>query len=181
MKEMKSIKLYNSLIEKLNTYETKLLGKYGGYISCKKGCSDCCVLESVFAIEAYIIYSSRIDTEVISKSNKKETCVFLKDKSCAIYPVRPVICRTHGYPVLIDSKIDMCHKNFQDIKSIDSESILDLENVNKAIASINIIFLKEQREQEDTCEKIFLKERITLKELQEFMILHSPPWRGGIA
>jgi len=170
MKKIKSIKLYNSLIEKLNNYEIKLLQRYGGYISCKKGCSDCCVLESVFAIEAYMIRSSPIDTGVISKSNKKKSCVFLKDKSCAIYPVRPVICRTHGYPVLIDSKIDMCPKNFKDIKSIDSESILDIENVNKAIASINIIFLSEQREQKDTCEKFFLKERITLKELKEFIL-----------
>ena len=173
MKKIKSIKLYNSLIEKLNNYETKLLGKYGGSICCKRGCSDCCILESVFSIEAYMIYSSRIDVKILSKlsaSNKqKETCIFLKDKSCAIYPVRPVICRTHGYPVFIDGRTDMCPENFKDIKSIDSESILDLENVNKAIASINIIFLSEQREQKDPREKIFLKERITLSELKDLM------------
>jgi len=163
---MKSIKLYNSLIEKLNNYEAKLLQRYCASINCKKGCSDCCTLESVFSIEAYMIYSHQLNA-IISESytsHKKGTCVFLKDKACTIYPVRPVICRTHGYPVLIDEKIDMCPKNFQDIKSIDSEYILDLENVNNAIASINIIFLRE------TNEKFFMKERITLKELRDFML-----------
>ena len=165
MKEMKSIKLYNSLIEKLKYYEMKLLQRYGASINCKKGCSDCCILESVFSIEAYMIYSHLTDT-IISESytsHKRETCVFLNNKICIIYPVRPVICRTHGYPVLIDGKIDMCLKNFKDTKSIDSEYILDLENVNNAIASINIIFLRE------TNEKFFLKERITLKELKDFI------------
>jgi Fe-S-cluster containining protein len=170
MKEIKSIKLYNSLIEKLKHYETKLVRKYGESINCKKGCSDCCTLESIFSIEAYMIYSSQIDARVISESyisnKREEACVFLKDKSCAIYPVRPVICRTHGYPVLIDGKVDMCHKNFQNIKSIDSEYILDLENLNNAIASINIIFQKEQREID---EKFFLKERISLMELKNLM------------
>ena len=168
MKKIKSIKLYNSLIEKLNNYEMKLLQKYGGSINCKKGCSDCCILESVFSIEAYMIYSYLLEAKIIpivyTSNKKKDKCIFLKDKTCAIYNTRPVICRTHGYPVLIDERIDMCPKNFNDIQSIASEVILDLENVNNVIASINIIFQKEIKE------NFFLKERITFKELNDFMI-----------
>jgi Fe-S-cluster containining protein len=171
MKEMKSIALYNSLIEKLEYHEIKLLQRYGNLINCKRGCSACCILESVFPIEAYAIYSSPISKEIISKSYTsnesdkiEKTCVFLKDEICTIYPVRPVICRTHGYPVFVEGKVDMCPENFKDIKSIDSEYILDLKNVNNAIASINIIFKKE------IDEKFFGSLRISLKELKDFML-----------
>jgi len=165
MKEMKSIKLYNELIEKLNSYETKLLQRYAGSINCKKGCSDCCMLESVFSIEAYMIYDYAIDAGIIPESftsdKREDNCIFLKDKSCAIYPVRPVICRTHGYPIFTEGRVDICPENFKEISSIDSEYILDLENVNNAIASINIIFQKE------IDEEFFESPRISLKELKD--------------
>ena len=171
MKEMKSIKLYNSLIEKLNNYETKLLQKYGGSINCKNGCSHCCILESVCSIEAYMIYSSatlgRIISESFTSPVREDRCIFLKDNSCAIYPVRPVICRTHGYPLFTDGGIDTCPENFKDIKSIDSEYILDLKNVNDAIASINIIFQKEIEE------GFFSNTRIKLEELSAFMLVRN--------
>jgi Fe-S-cluster containining protein len=169
MNEMKSIQLYNSLIEKLDAHETKLFQKYGEFISCKKGCSACCILESVFPVDAFVIYnaiiSGEIDHEFLLFEETPERCVFLKDSLCSIYSARPVICRTHGYPVLVDGKADFCPENFKGLKSIDSEYILDLENLNKALASINIIFQREIEEDE-----LFLKERITLKELKEFAL-----------
>jgi len=168
MNEMKSIQLYKSLIEKLDAHEAKLLHKYGEFISCKKGCSECCILESVFPVDAFIIYSAiasgSIDHESLSFQETPGKCVFLKEGLCSIYSARPVICRTHGYPVFVQGKTDFCPENFKNLKTIDSEYILDLENLNKALASINIIF---QREIEH---ELFLKERITLKELKEFTL-----------
>jgi Fe-S-cluster containining protein len=169
MNEMKSIQLYNSLIEKLDAHEEKLLKRYSEFISCEKGCSACCILESVFPVDAFIIYSAvasgKIDPELLHFKETPQKCVFLNEGLCSIYSARPVICRTHGYPVLVDGKADFCPENFKDLNSIDSEYILDLENLNRALASINIIFQKEVEEDE-----IFLKERITLKELKEFIL-----------
>jgi len=166
---MKSMQLYKSLIEKLDTHEAKLLQKYGEYVRCTKGCSECCILESVFPVDAYVIYkaitSGEIDSNSLSFDETPGRCVFLKNDLCSIYSARPVICRTHGYPVLVDGKADFCPENFKNLKTIDSEYILDLENLNRALASINIIF---QREIET--DEIFLKERITLKELKEFSL-----------
>lgn len=168
MNEMKSIQLYGSLIEKLDAHEKKLILKYGDHISCKMGCSACCILESVFPVDAYIIYcaiaSGEIDIKSLTFQEAPEKCVFLRDGLCSVYSARPVICRTHGYPVLVEGKADFCPENFSGVASIDSEYILDLENLNRAIASINIIF---QREIDD---EFFLKERITLKELKEFTL-----------
>jgi len=168
MNELKSFQLHNSLIEKLDAHEIKLQQKYGEYISCTKGCCECCILESVFPVDAFVIYrafaSGELDPKTIAFDEIPGECVFLKQGLCSIYSARPVICRTHGYPVLVDGKADFCPENFKSLKSIDSEYILDLENLNKALASINIIF---QREIDD---KFFLKERITLKELKVLIL-----------
>lgn len=169
MSEMKSIQLYKSLTEKLDAHEVKVLNKYNEHISCRKGCADCCILESVFPVDAYVIFnafsSGEISVNTISFDETAGRCVFLDSGVCSIYSVRPVICRTHGYPVFVEGRTDFCPENFKELKSLDSEFILDLENLNKALASINIIFQREIEEGE-----IFLKERISLKELKGYIV-----------
>lgn len=167
MSEMKSLQLYGMLIGKLDAHEEKLLRKYSEHIACEKGCASCCILETVFPVDAFLIYSTvasgRISPESLIFEPTEGRCVFLKDGLCSVYSARPVICRTHGYPVIVDGKVDFCPENFKNIKSIDSENILDLENLNRALASINIIF---QRETENN---FFQKDRIILKELKEYI------------
>ncbi|PKL18143.1 MAG: hypothetical protein CVV49_07360 [Spirochaetae bacterium HGW-Spirochaetae-5] len=169
MNEMKSIQLYKSLTEKLDAHEVKVLNKYNVHIRCRKGCADCCILESVFPVDAYVIYNAVLSGDILRENlGFDETpgrCVFLDKGLCSIYNVRPVICRTHGYPVFVEGRTDFCPENFKDLKSLDSEFILDLENLNKALASINIIFQREIEEGE-----IFLKERITLRELKGYIL-----------
>ena len=170
MKKWRFNHLYSSLIANIESYEARLLDKYGGCISCSKGCSSCCILESVFPVEAYIISSSLIDNSSRELSLFTETpgkCVFLKDSCCSIYSLRPVICRTHGYPVFIDGKTDFCPENFQDLSSIGSEYVIDLENLNNTLASINIIFRGEVRD------KFFLQERISMKDLKKYIVRHG--------
>ncbi len=167
MDEMKSIKLYNSMIEKLDLHEAKLLGKYGEHIHCERGCNSCCILESVFPVDAFVIYnyfvSGRINVESLSFDEIPGRCVFVKDGACSVYSARPVICRTHGYPVFVDGRADFCPDNFISLKTIDSEYILDLENLNKAIATINILFQREIHIE------FFLRERVPLEELKDFI------------
>jgi len=168
MNEMKSVQLYGSLIKKLDAHEAALLQKYGRHINCRKGCSACCILEGVFPVDAFAIYSAAMSGAIPAESlyfnETPGRCVFLKNGLCSVYSARPVICRTHGYPVFVDGKADFCPENFKELETIDSENILDLENLNRALASINIIFRKE------TDNDFFQKERITLKELKEFIL-----------
>lgn len=168
MDEMKSIVLYNSMIEKLDHHESKLIARYGEHIHCAKGCSSCCILESVFPVDAFMIYSAflagMMNAGSLSFDETAGRCVFLNGTVCSVYSARPVICRTHGYPVLIDGKVDFCPENFKAVRSIDSEYILDLENLNKAVATINILFQRE------IDEEFFLRERISLDELKEYIL-----------
>jgi len=167
MPYFKSMELYSQLVEKINQYEAKLLEKYSSDIVCRRGCDICCILESVFPVEAFVIYESIRSGEVMPGDlsyNSPGRCVFLKEGICSIYTVRPVICRTHGYPVYVEGKVDFCPENFKERSSIDSEYILNLDNLNSALASINLIFSGENSDD------FFKRERIPLKELAEFVI-----------
>ncbi len=88
---MKSIENYIKVIEYLDNFEAKLLSKYRSEITCSKNCSDCCILKTVFPIEAYYIYTNNQSVEVaVMETNH---CEFLKDNSCQIYAYRTIISR----------------------------------------------------------------------------------------
>jgi Fe-S-cluster containining protein len=91
-------------------------------IPCKKGCDECCHIHtSCFNSEMDVImnyikaYSIEVDRTALELkasldqlaldkgpdfwlehvTYENRACVFLKDGSCQIYPVRPLVCRTH--------------------------------------------------------------------------------------
>jgi hypothetical protein len=79
------------------------------------------------------------------------SCPFLHQSECLIYERRPIICRTHGYPILVDGKVDYCPVNFKsstdDEKgstlTLHSDDILNLQGINDALCIANKQFLKQ--------------------------------------
>lgn len=132
--------LYADLLTTCDRFSARLIERYHEEIACRAGCAKCCILKTVFPVEAYNIkkYISQNGLAVKNQTAvNNDRCLFLKDDLCLIYPVRPVICRTHGSPILIEGKIDYCPENFKGISTIESENILDLDKVNSALAVIN--------------------------------------------
>jgi Fe-S-cluster containining protein len=72
-----------------------------------------------------------------------DRCPLLLDDRCLLYDARPVICRTHGYPLLVEGRVDHCPKNFTSLRTIESNLILDLDAINTILAGVNIAFMKE--------------------------------------
>jgi hypothetical protein len=70
---------------------------------CRQGCSDCCRPLSVLPLEAFSITSCCEVGGVGSGTltSNPRSCPFLTtDDVCAIYPARPFLCRTRGFPIL---------------------------------------------------------------------------------
>jgi len=157
---LKSIELYMQLTAKIEAFEAKLLAACAPHIKCARGCSACCILESVFPVEAWNIYSTITSGPgsftVRAPGREQGRCVFLSGGECSIYACRPVICRTHGYPIMAEGRVDFCPENFKGVSSIDSGFILDLDALNRALVSINRIFLDENRDEFFTSERIIL-------------------------
>jgi uncharacterized protein len=73
-------------------------------LACKAGCASCCVDGlSVLPVEAALIES----TQFVAPKQREGMCAFLDDNDrCAIYAVRPVMCRTHGLPLKMEARSD---------------------------------------------------------------------------
>nr|NJM03151.1 YkgJ family cysteine cluster protein [Desulfobacula sp.] len=76
---------------------------------------------------------------------EKGTCPLLIDRECVLYPARPIICRTHGYPLYMKKeggiRIDFCPENFTGMASFPKETMLDIEHLNTLLAVINRQFV----------------------------------------
>src|SRR3989339_1823577 len=161
-----TIDAYLALLKQLDTFQKRVLARYGKAIACRRGCSSCCILETVFPIEAWYVEHalgklSNTALQALARQIKKARsgeCVLLVRNQCLIYKQRPIICRTHGLPLIIEGKIDFCDKNFKGVSSLDGQSILDLEKTTMVLAAINLRFLKEKKSATQTSGRVSLRE-----------------------
>lgn len=123
---------------------------------CGPGCEACChVRIGVFAIEAapirdalteLAIRDPQLRTRVRDQADDPahaDRCALLIDGRCAVYDVRPLICRSHGLPIAADPvatsgnslTIDHCPLNFQD-ETPPRASILRLDAVNQPLSML---------------------------------------------
>ena len=120
-------------------------------IHCKSGCDQCCMAISVFPVEFYAI-RAELDQKSISNlpvCQNDEDCRYLVDHRCAIYASRPVICRTHGLPLLYmslegdDYELSCCELNFTDFDPEDfgEENTYPMDRINSELYLINRAFV----------------------------------------
>ncbi|MBF0301883.1 MAG: YkgJ family cysteine cluster protein, partial [Desulfamplus sp.] len=139
---------YRLLIDKVDSWLKNLDTVLASQMQCQPGCSECCKNFTIFPVEACSMHSyikeNKIEISItdhhncrqkhdyseqqeredkknscIAQERKENLCVFLDSNGlCRIYPARPLICRTHGYPIVIktdtENRVDYCPKNFQD-------------------------------------------------------------------
>jgi Fe-S-cluster containining protein len=165
---MKSIEQYWQLVHRLEEKLDATRRRWAEQIACGESCSECCETSfSVFMVESYAIresihrYPAEIRGRILKRCDdylhrrvENGTCPFLEDDLCLIYTYRPIICRTHGFPILVKESnngdgafVDYCHRNFtalEETLSLDRESIIDLNNLNHSLAAINLLFILEK-------------------------------------
>ena len=134
-----------TLQENATGFFEKIAQKHSDKMECKKGCSKCCQTDiSVFEIEAERIeewfYAQELAEqekllELWKTPNQANYCTFLYYDQCTIYEARPLICRTQGLPLYVQSEnvLDYCPLNF---KAADppKEDWLNLERMNTLLA-----------------------------------------------
>jgi len=135
---------YKKLLSAIDELCEKITKNSGGGITCHKGCSSCCETGiSLYPLEAFNIKESGA-AQTLSEGN--ERCIFLENGLCLIYDTRPVICRTHGYPLLYNGaeslELSLCEKNFTSANNIDSSLFIDMEKINTILAALNLEFIR---------------------------------------
>lgn len=166
---------YQSLLDKVDDLCRGIVDRLGEAITCHPGCSSCCLAISVFPVEAVamIAAADRLPKEQLQQLKEHlarwregdECCPLLKDHQCLLYEARPIICRTHGLPILLieadERRIDVCPKNCQGLDHLPGEAVLDLNRLNTLLAAVNALYLREFG--------IRLPERVPIAQLAEML------------
>lgn len=117
-------------------------------LACQPGCTACCRQDlSVTVVEADAVFTwlrahgappqdgSRTVIDGHGRFDELsggQDCSFLAAGGlCGIYPVRPIICRSHGLPLEIGGAVDCCPLS---LPLQPSPTVLDLEGLNLRLA-----------------------------------------------
>jgi Fe-S-cluster containining protein len=86
---------------------------------CRHGCDQCCMNFNLLPVEFHAILNAVKGRKIdIQLTGNDEECPFLVEHSCQIYESRPLICRSHGLPILTmdedgdDWELSFCPLNF---------------------------------------------------------------------
>ena len=153
-REMDPIQRYYNLIRRTDGEARRLTLLHGDAISCRPGCTACCANLTVFPVEFHAIHLAmtragiKLDVDAFDSS---AACGFLLGDRCRIYPFRPIICRTHGLPILYLSEpsdgpvweVSFCELNFAGSEHLEftDDTLLNIEQVNEELSRINRDFL----------------------------------------
>ena len=154
-----------------------LLSIHRGEIVCRAGCTDCCRNLSVWPVEfCAILDELRAESTAKLIFDGSASCGFLKDGFCQIYPVRPLICRTHGLPAAFEDDsaaepemaVSFCPKNFagrdRQTLTFGPDNTLNLDWLNEQLSRIHTMFLEELAQ-----ENLPAHCRVELRELIDFL------------
>ncbi|WP_319227932.1 YkgJ family cysteine cluster protein [Draconibacterium orientale] len=114
---------YKTLVNTIDELSEKLEKQHNKHMKCKAGCDLCCMDYSIFPVEFYSIAKAlkeRGDKPVLNTTKDESSCIFLNNHKCEIYADRPIICRTHGLPLLFmnednDWELSACELNFTEL------------------------------------------------------------------
>ncbi|MEO1270342.1 MAG: YkgJ family cysteine cluster protein, partial [Myxococcota bacterium] len=154
---------YNGFVRKVDAHTTRVASRHAAQMRCARGCTACCRQDlSVSRVEAERILlwlerhgvPERDDAHGPHDAHAlffalagPRACSFLAPGgACGIYPVRPIICRTHGFPIqLSDSTRDTCPLNFATdgaLEQVPAEDVIQLPLLNKTLALIERLHIQ---------------------------------------
>ncbi len=149
-----AISQYLKLRENIDNDIQRLLQIHSDHIACREKCSRCCVNLSVFPVEFYAIQAELGDSLSEFSFNESASCGFLRNDLCVLYSSRPLICRTHGLPIVFLSDeldppqyaVDFCPDNFAgpagELVEFSPDNILNIDQMNEQLFEINQTFVK---------------------------------------
>ncbi len=153
---------YQQLTARVDSLCRVIAETLGKQITCSAGCSSCCTSITVFPVEAAAMREAleklpgpQADEirRYVSGHAGDERCPLLLHHHCLLYEARPIICRTHGLPIIYTEDgqrtSDCCPLNLTDTESISGSSVVDLDKLNTLLVAVNSIYLT-QSETSDT-------------------------------
>jgi Fe-S-cluster containining protein len=147
---------YKQLTARIDALCSAIAATLGEQITCSAGCSSCCTSITVFPVEAAAMLEAleklpkQQADEIcahVSKHADDERCPLLHNEHCLLYEARPIICRTHGLPIIytVDGhhNSDCCPLNLTESKTVSGTSVVDLDKLNTLLVAVNSIYISQ--------------------------------------
>lgn len=147
---------YKLLTTRVDALCNAIAAALGEQITCSAGCSSCCTSITVFPVEAAAMRETLENLpdqqaeEIrrhISEHADDERCPLLLHHRCLLYEARPIICRTHGLPIIYTTdgqrNSDCCPLNLTEAESVSGSSVVDLDKLNTLLVAVNSIYMSQ--------------------------------------
>lgn len=145
---------YPELAAKVDAFFARVVARHGTDMACNTGCSHCChVRLSITGVEARAIREEistwsaerRAALAANVAGAAPNRCTALDDTGrCMIYPVRPIVCRSHGAPIrLRDGRslpvVQACPDNFtaRGPAAADPDCVLDQQTLSAMVLAVD--------------------------------------------
>ncbi|MCM2264399.1 MAG: YkgJ family cysteine cluster protein [Desulfuromonadales bacterium] len=162
---------YRSLLAQVDQLCDRIVAAFPEQIKCRAGCDACCTLQGVLPVEAACLAlafrqlpaaTAEALRARLNAVADEERCPLLTEASCPLYAARPIICRTHGLPLLVEDehgpRVDRCPLNFTALDTLPGSAIIALEKLNQALVMANRHFLAICFPGGDPAERVPLRE-----------------------
>lgn len=160
---------YYQMVCRVDALCRGILDVLAGQITCSEGCSCCCTAITLFPVEAAALH---VTLEALPDVRRNailahvaehadgERCPLLEDHRCLLYADRPIICRTHGLPIIYtegsERKSDCCPLNMSETEQpLSGATIIDIDRLNTLLVAVNALFLSH-------ADTVGLPERLTI-------------------
>ena len=144
---------YRDLLARVDLICREVETEFGAHLACRAGCDGCCRHITLFPVEAAALATALDDLpgeeadRIRARARNASpdgACPLLENGLCLLYAARPIICRTHGLPLLTmhggERTVDFCPLNFRGISSLPGKAVIDLDRLNTTLAAINALF-----------------------------------------
>jgi hypothetical protein len=151
---------YRELCAKVDGFFARVQARHGDEMACRAGCDACCHAHlSVTAVEAAEIRDALLALSAETRdrlatraaADPQDRCPALElDGRCAVYEVRPLVCRSHGLPIKMASRrglpvLNACEKNFtaRGPEAADPDCVLDQTTLSLTLGAVDAEYARE--------------------------------------
>lgn len=139
---------YRELGDYCDALAQRVRDRFGAVWQCRAGCSGCCRLATVCGLEAVVLLRAGLDSGFSGQfESGGEQCCLLREERCLVYAHRPLICRTHGLPLvsgaLTEGEVDCCPLNLPalaEVAELEMDLIVDLDRLTENLMRLNLAF-----------------------------------------
>ncbi len=140
------------LRDRVHNHSQRVLLEHAAHFACRRGCTDCCQTERTVTdveFEALARAVAALDEPTRARLAEQvggDPCPLLLDGACSVYDERPLICRSHGLPLVMAGQHDVCPLNFTErsVLTLPDHDLLSVDTLTAVLVAVNALYCQEE-------------------------------------